>query len=290
VPNKGGAPVFFPTIAVTALNKQIVVYSAPPSGTPYFSSFDTATQTWSGVNLITPSPDTTEDSKAPIGAIIGGVVGGLVLIALMVFFVRRRRTPKYQAAATPVANTEAHAPPPPHPAAGGMTQIQNGGPVVPIQGQIFQAQHQQQQQQPTITYQPPVFDPYAQVQKPDERQYVAYQAPTKFFDPYGGNQNGTPGLLPAANYDTNASQTSPTIYSVSPYASPVPLRTEPDLQQQHYSPVQQQQHYSPVQQQHQHQQQQQQQQQHYSPEQPFIQSATPGAQLPKSPQFIPPPQ
>ncbi|KAK3835208.1 MAG: hypothetical protein JOS17DRAFT_560968 [Linnemannia elongata] len=320
VNNKGGgAPVFFPSIAVTALDKQIVVYSAPPGGTPYFNSFDTTTGTWGGINLITPP-----DSKPNIGAIVGGIVGGLLVIALLVIcYIRRRNNQRRKEAAAPVANASADKYSP-APSAGGMAQIPNGGVVVPIQGQISQDQYQQQQQQQAgFKYQPPILDPYAQVQKPNEPLYAPYRPPTMLFDQYGGNQGkGVP-----VNYDTTGSQVSPNIYSSSPFASPVPFRTEPEpqnqqqyyspvqqqQQQQHYSPVQQQQqqqHYSPVQQQQQQQHyspvQQQQQQQHYSPipqqeqylqqhispEQPHVYPVTvntPVSAASKSPQFIPQP-
>lgn len=234
-----------------------------------------------------------------------------MIALLVILFILHRNNQRRNAAAASVtdANADKYAP---APSTGGMTQIPKGGVVVPIQGQVFQGQRQpQQQQQAGFNYQPPILDPYAQVQKPNEPLYVPYQPPTKFFDPYGGNQgNGVP-----VNYDTTGSQSSPTIFSSSPYASPVPLRTEPEPlnQQQHYSPVQQQQHYSPVQQQQQQQQhyspaQQQQQQQHFSPmqqqqqhqhqqpilpERPHVQPMAIGVPISaasKSPQFIPQPQ
>ncbi|KAF8930525.1 MCM DNA helicase complex subunit [Haplosporangium gracile] len=186
VTNNGGVPVFFPSIAVTALNKQIVVYSAPPGGISYFNSFDTTTGSWGGVNLITAS------KKAPLGAIIGGAVGGLLVIALLVFLsIRHRNNQRCKATAASIgkANVEAHAPPPS--VGGGMAQIQNEGMVVPIQGQIFQDQNQQQQQQQqqqqaAFNYQRLILDPYSQIQKSNDPLYVPYQPSTKFFEPYGG--------------------------------------------------------------------------------------------------------
>ncbi|KAG0275046.1 hypothetical protein BGZ95_009244, partial [Linnemannia exigua] len=175
---KGNAPAFLPSVSATVMNKQIVIYSAPVGGTPYFNSFDTATQTWGGSNLISkpgtgPNGQTGQtgtngeiEPKSNIGAIVGGVVGALVVIALGVFlFVRRRRAQKPQT--TPVTHTSAHEPP--APSAAGMTQINNG--TVPIQGQVFQAQ-------PAYDYQKPlVLDPNAYNQsigihnKPEEPIY-----------------------------------------------------------------------------------------------------------------------
>ncbi|KAG9064220.1 hypothetical protein KI688_003408 [Linnemannia hyalina] len=273
VTNSGGAPAFFPSIAVTALNKQIVVYSAPPGGTPYFNSFDTTTGTWGGLNLITaPGPT---PSGPPIGAIVGGVIGGLLVIALLIFlFIRRRNDHRRKAGAATIANAnvDKYAP---APSTRGITQIHNGGVVVPVQGQIFQGQHQQQQQQQQqagFNYQPPMADPYAQVQKPDKPLHVPYQPPTKFFDPYGGKQgNGVP-----VNYDTTGSQSNPTVYSASPIASTLPFRTESTPEHQ------QQQHYLPIQQQQQHQQ-----WQHFLPEEPPAAIGVPISAASKNPQFIP---
>ncbi|KAG0073473.1 hypothetical protein BGZ90_011547 [Linnemannia elongata] len=284
VSNNGDAPAFFPSIAVAALNKQIVVYSAPPGGTPYFNSFDTTTGTWGGINLIhAPGPS---GSKS-VGAIIGGVVGGLLVIALLAFlFFRRRNNRRRKAAAASIANANAdkYAP---EPSNDGMTELDNGGMVVPIEGQVWQGQQQQQlPQQAGYNYQPPIFDPYAQVQKPDEPLYVPYRPPTKFFEPYGGNQAiGLP-----VNYDTTGSQPSATVYSASPFVSPGVFRTEPEPQnqQQHYSPVQQQQqqhHYSPIPQQQQYQD-----QQHFSTEPAYdypMEMGAPISGASKSPQFIP---
>ncbi|KAK5798917.1 hypothetical protein F5H01DRAFT_327173 [Linnemannia elongata] len=284
VSNNGDAPAFFPSLAVAALNKQIVVYSAPPGGTPYFNSFDTTTGTWGGINLIhAPGPS---GSKS-VGAIIGGVVGGLLVIALLAFlFFRRRNNRRRKAAAASIANANAdkYAP---EPSNEGMTELDNGGMVVPIEGQVWQGQQQQQlPQQAGYNYQPPIFDPYAQVQKPDEPLYVPYRPPTKFFEPYGGNQAiGLP-----VNYDTTGSQSSAPVYSASPFVSPGVFRTEPEPQnqQQHYSPVQQQQqqhHYSPIQQQQQYQD-----QQHFSPEPAYdypMEMGAPISGASKSPQFIP---
>ncbi|OAQ35199.1 hypothetical protein K457DRAFT_13760 [Linnemannia elongata AG-77] len=284
---KGGAPPFLSSMAGAAYGKQIVTYSVPPTGgEAYFNSFDITTGTWSGSNLIYPPVP----SPTPIGAIVGGVIGGLLVIALLVYlFIRRRNKQRRKIAAASVANANADKYTPAS-STGSMAHIHDGEVVIPIQGQIFQGQHQRkQQQQAGFNYQPPILDPYAQFQNPDEPLNVPYHPPIKFFDPNGGNQvNGVP-----TNYDMIESQFRPTVPSVSPIASFVPYRTEPapQYQQQHYSPVhqqqqqQQQQHYSPIQQQPQ-------QQQHkpFSLEQPQVHAmsiSAPMSGASKDPQFIP---
>ncbi|KAF9127926.1 hypothetical protein BGW39_005476 [Mortierella sp. 14UC] len=301
---KGGAPVFLPSLTATVMNKQIVVYSAPVGGTPYFNSFDTSTQTWGGANLISKSgppgpngPGGVDGSSkgTSIGAIVGGVVGALVVIALGVFlFIRHRRNQKSQA--IPAAHTNAHAPPPPP--AGDMTQVNHG--AVPVQGQVFQAQ-------PAYGYQAPlVLDPNAYNQsigihgKPDEPVY-SYQPP-KIFEAYQQQpvaQPPVPSPVPGT-YDASAAYPSPTVYASS-YASPGPFHSETEqqqyqqqqLQQQQLQQQQQQLQQQQLQQQQQQQLQQQQlQQQHYSPEQGYVRPASTavpvtGASL--SPQFIPQP-
>ncbi|KAF9083076.1 hypothetical protein BGX29_003401, partial [Mortierella sp. GBA35] len=71
----------------------IITYTPSVSGNPYFNSFDTVTGTWSGPGVLNNDGGTDPESrKTPIVAIIGGVVGGLVVLAILVFlFVRRRR-------------------------------------------------------------------------------------------------------------------------------------------------------------------------------------------------------
>lgn len=93
----------------TALGSQIVTYgSGSTSGASPFNTFDTIAATWSGPGLVVPSPITPtspstypspsqsnkadqKESKTPIGAIVGGIVGALIVIALIAFFVIRSR-------------------------------------------------------------------------------------------------------------------------------------------------------------------------------------------------------
>ncbi|KAF9328113.1 hypothetical protein BGZ91_001144 [Linnemannia elongata] len=107
VDTKGGSPPFSKSYAATALNKQIVTYTPSVSGNPTINSFDTTTQTWSGPGLMNNNITTAEPSGVPIGAIIGGAVG-LVVIALAIYFCvrHRRKSQLQQQKPTPPAITE----------------------------------------------------------------------------------------------------------------------------------------------------------------------------------------
>ncbi|OAQ33117.1 hypothetical protein K457DRAFT_134739 [Linnemannia elongata AG-77] len=243
---KGGAPLFIPSMAGAAYGKQIVTYSVPPSGgDAYFNSFDTVSGTWSGSGLIMIPGDSTTGpdgkSSTPIGAIIGGVVGGLLVIALAVFFfVRRRRqsAEKSTAATQPVKQTSeinkfdganhGHTQPP-------VQQIQYDQPPVqyvqyeqpqspfaqayqvqydPNQGQQVQynlAHTQPDQGYVTYNnqggYQPPTFVPPPVSQQSSE---TPMPTPYKLFQPAG-----------VAASDSVGSPMSTTAYSSSsPYVSP----------------------------------------------------------------------
>ncbi|KAF9333392.1 hypothetical protein BGZ91_011268 [Linnemannia elongata] len=200
VSNNGDAPAFFPSIAVAALNKQLVVYSAPPGGTPYFNSFDTTTGTWGGINLIhAPGPS---GSKS-VGAIIGGVVGGLLVIALLAFlFFRRRNNRRRKAAAASIANANAdkYAP---EPSNDGMTELDNGGMVVPIEGQVWQEpepQNQQQHYSPVQQQQQQHhYSPIPQQQQYQDQQHfsteTAYDYPMEMGAPISGASK-SPQFIP----------------------------------------------------------------------------------------------
>ncbi|KAF9550563.1 hypothetical protein EC957_000237 [Mortierella hygrophila] len=94
----GQAPVFITSMVATATSTQIVLYSLQTGG-PKFSVFDLATKTWTSSNGISPTGDGSltpgnggfyaSGSKAPLGAIVGGVIGGLVLLALAILLVIR---------------------------------------------------------------------------------------------------------------------------------------------------------------------------------------------------------
>ncbi|KAF9081683.1 hypothetical protein BGX23_000571, partial [Mortierella sp. AD031] len=93
VVTNGRSPPFLPSMAAAALKQRIIVYSAPDEGLPHFNRFDPNTGNWSGAGLIAASTsgDDPALTKLPLGAIIGGVVGGLVVIAVAIFFVIRHR-------------------------------------------------------------------------------------------------------------------------------------------------------------------------------------------------------
>ncbi|KAF9271891.1 hypothetical protein BGZ68_002938 [Mortierella alpina] len=95
----GNVPTFSSNIVATAMGAKVIIYGSSASGAPKFNSFDTVSGSWSGPGLVKPasSPPPTyssgsDSSKTPVGAIIGGVVGGLVVIALVAFlYIRHRR-------------------------------------------------------------------------------------------------------------------------------------------------------------------------------------------------------
>jgi len=85
---------FSSSMAASYMNNKIVVYSS--QGRPVFNTFDTVTRKWSGPGLVKSQLQVSDDfndtsSKVPLAAIIGGVVGGLVVIAVAVFLIIRHR-------------------------------------------------------------------------------------------------------------------------------------------------------------------------------------------------------
>ncbi|KAF8936269.1 hypothetical protein BGZ47_009577 [Haplosporangium gracile] len=96
----GQAPAFIASMVVTATPTQIVLYSIQ-SGEPRFSVFDLTTKTWTSSNVVNPidggslTPGNggldASGSKVPLGAVVGGVFGALVLIALAIFLIVRHR-------------------------------------------------------------------------------------------------------------------------------------------------------------------------------------------------------
>lgn len=96
----GQAPAFVTSMVATVTSTQIVLYSLQTGG-PKFSVFDLATKTWTSSGAMNPTdggpltPDNggldASGSKVPLGAIVGGVIGALVLMALAIFLVIRHR-------------------------------------------------------------------------------------------------------------------------------------------------------------------------------------------------------
>ncbi|KAF9095254.1 hypothetical protein BGX23_000770 [Mortierella sp. AD031] len=101
------SPRYTSSLIGTAMGSQIVVYSANANG-PRFNIYDPTSNTWSGPDLVPqsmipadPKPGTGNTKggnndhdnghKLPLPAIIGGVLGGVVIIVLAIFFMARRR-------------------------------------------------------------------------------------------------------------------------------------------------------------------------------------------------------
>ncbi|KAH7049832.1 hypothetical protein BKA57DRAFT_461322 [Linnemannia elongata] len=97
-----GGPPFSPFMAATALNKQIVTYSSNNSPLssmtgPILNIFDIVTGTWSGPGLMDGSSPSSsaggypgynqpaQQQEVPIGAIVGGAIGGLVVLIFSFF-------------------------------------------------------------------------------------------------------------------------------------------------------------------------------------------------------------
>ncbi|KAG0275783.1 hypothetical protein BGZ95_008378 [Linnemannia exigua] len=94
-----GGPPFSPAMAATALNKQIVTYSNSIGAGPVLNIFDLTTGTWSGPGLADGSSfgsypggggynsnnQPSQQQEIPIGVIVGGAIGGLVVLTFSFF-------------------------------------------------------------------------------------------------------------------------------------------------------------------------------------------------------------
>ncbi|KAF9911640.1 hypothetical protein EC991_002758 [Linnemannia zychae] len=146
---KGQVPKFGGVLTATALNTQIVIYSSGNGASPTFNILDTTTGTWTGPGLMAPSLPSTSgaslpspsngtggggESKSNLPGIIGGVVGGLVVVALVAFlFIRNRRRKNTVPAVQKPVETSFQDP------------SQHGSPTQMMQQSYPQQQQQQQQ-------------------------------------------------------------------------------------------------------------------------------------------------
>lgn len=83
----GGSLPFSNILAASALYNGILTYSSSDN-VATFNLFDVTENTWRGNGVVL---DPKLSLSPPIGAIIGGIAGGLVVIVLIAFFVFRRR-------------------------------------------------------------------------------------------------------------------------------------------------------------------------------------------------------
>ncbi|KAF9161558.1 hypothetical protein BGX21_002126 [Mortierella sp. AD011] len=180
VPVSGNVPSFSSNMAAAAVGSKIVIYGTSNNGAISFNSFDPVTSSWTGPGLVkaynppsqTSNPlSSSQGSKTNVAAIAGGVVGGLVVIALVAFlFFRSRRNSR---------TTQANAPP----------AYQDPGKVpnpasVPLMDQDYTQQQQIQQVQMQQQYNPhQSYIPQTQSTYTSQPIPVQQQASPVFFQP-----------------------------------------------------------------------------------------------------------
>ncbi|KAF9358209.1 hypothetical protein BGX34_009029 [Mortierella sp. NVP85] len=232
----GNVPMFASNMAVTTMGNSIVTYGSA-GGNAIINVFDTVSLTWSGQNLVAPpapntppaaggSDPTNPDGgskSAPLGAIIGGVVGGLALIALIAFLViRSRRKPKTKAAVQQAPNNgqnNAAAAPPVDPNYALQQQQQAMVQTQPVQYQQQQFLQQQQQFPP----QQQQYNPHQSVYLPQQQPLYAVPdktAPPVIFQPVTQPQEGYNYVPPTLFQPAETSP--PTKYSQDVYVPPTP--------------------------------------------------------------------
>ncbi|KAF9156962.1 hypothetical protein BG015_009335 [Linnemannia schmuckeri] len=243
---KGQVPRFSNILSATALDTRIVTYSSFNTLSPTFNSLDTTTGSWSGLGLIDSTnggsgnlPSSTgsggggslpsssnsanggdgESKSSSLGAIVGGVVGGLVIIALVAFlFLRNRR----QKNAVPVepnpvntntnTNTNTNISNYQEPNQyGSSMQMQQNYAQQQQQQHLYQQQQQQLQQQ--NFYQIPQQQPYSHNQTFSQQVYVPNQ------------QHAQPQILIGQQQHV---YTPPTL---------IPQQRQPQASQQELSPI-----------------------------------------------------
>ncbi|KAK3828674.1 MAG: hypothetical protein J3Q66DRAFT_16598 [Benniella sp.] len=176
---------FKSSMAASYMDTQIVVYSS--QGKPVFNTFDTVTRKWSGPGLIKSQLQVSDDlddtsSKVPLAAIIGGVVGGLVVIAVAVFLIiryrrRKTRSPGNSAEKVDSGNTNADSAP--------VQQSPSSPPPPPTQQVVISEEQKIQQPQPSHLPQPQQPQPpyLPQPQQPQPPYLPQPQQPQYFPQP-----------------------------------------------------------------------------------------------------------
>ncbi|KAG0215496.1 hypothetical protein BGX33_001169 [Mortierella sp. NVP41] len=199
----GDVPSLSANVAATSSSTQIIIYVVT-GGVPRFNIFDTATSTWSGPGLVKPYAVTTsrgsststgsgslpsksngsggdnDSSSIPIGALVGGVVGVLVVIALIAFlFVRNRRKGYNQPPVSPPTDAYQEPYKPAGPSAQESYALQQQQHLAQQQQQQQLAQQQQQQQfaqQQYAQQQQQLLAQQQQQQYAQQQQYQQQQA------------------------------------------------------------------------------------------------------------------
>lgn len=101
IPTPQKVPRFSSAMAAATAGSQIVLYSTTDSGPAQIHLLNTKTNEWSGPDLVIPASDPSPtagisvdqgNTSTNLGAIIGGAVGGMALLAVgVLLYVRRRR-------------------------------------------------------------------------------------------------------------------------------------------------------------------------------------------------------
>ncbi|KAF9974285.1 hypothetical protein BGZ73_002301 [Actinomortierella ambigua] len=85
-------PTFMQNRAITTMGTSgLLLFGGVQNGTPtnIIHTFDIPSGTWAGPNLVAPYVPESSTGRTSTTAIIGGIVGGVVLLALVLFFVYR---------------------------------------------------------------------------------------------------------------------------------------------------------------------------------------------------------
>ncbi|KAG0281978.1 hypothetical protein BGZ96_000960 [Linnemannia gamsii] len=180
--NIGDSLPFTNNMAAAALNNRLLTYSVNKTGAN-INTFDLTSRSWSGIGLIKASVSedpNTKSSSVPLGAIIGGVVGGLLLVGFALFFIFRRFRPR-QLIEKPAKGAAAEL----APLSLDMSKFHDGD-----QGYIQQVQYVPYDQRHALQYvqgHTPYVQPPGQGQVRYDQGYFpynpAYERPTSFIPP-----------------------------------------------------------------------------------------------------------